>query len=662
MKTSTIAMLTAAGLVTGGLGYLIYFDHKRRNDPKFRKKLRRDRNKAIKAAESQTKRADLATKELAGQLVKIVSKEKLPASPEEKEKFFMAQVAQGEVLAGSGPSQFGEAACCFYRALKVYPNPIELIMIYQKTVPEALFGLVMAMMAEEVKFKQERYFDNFPPKKMNIEVKDKSKKTEKKEKSESKDVLLPQRGLFALKDIEEGEVIYEEDAVVSTLLPDEDASKEFCHHCQKPIEKTDNVEGAHSEETVSKEEAAIGVDEEATKTEEAVPEKETTLADEEKPETEEAVREETEDVSITEPAIDATREEAEVISIPESTTDADAAVAEESTEVKEKEETPENVAAATTTTEEKDEEKPTVEEDNNAATTTVTEEAGEEKAGETEAKFETTEESQESKKVNPNAFECEDCHEVVYCSEKCRTDAHDAYHQVLCTSSKEAASFVKQCRESNELAPIIIAKFFSTLIDKEKKKELARAVNADSKSESDDDEYTTYEHLERLKYLEIIPSKDDAVALKQLSGMLASKIPGLGDFINEERYVTLKGKLAYNTFATKLGSSEKVAGAQDKAIKDHYRTDSDSEHTKGLALYLVTAYLNHACKPNTKLAFPENTSKVALVAIKSIKKGDELFGSYINNQTDRPYESRSKELIDKFRLKCECALCESERE
>lgn len=30
-----------------------------------------------------------------------------------------------------------EAALCFYRALKVYPNPRELINIYDKTVPKA---------------------------------------------------------------------------------------------------------------------------------------------------------------------------------------------------------------------------------------------------------------------------------------------------------------------------------------------------------------------------------------------------------------------------------------------------------------------------------------------------------------------------------------------
>lgn len=28
---------------------------------------------------------------------------------------------------------------CFFRALRVYPSPVELLMIYQQTVPEPIF-------------------------------------------------------------------------------------------------------------------------------------------------------------------------------------------------------------------------------------------------------------------------------------------------------------------------------------------------------------------------------------------------------------------------------------------------------------------------------------------------------------------------------------------
>jgi import receptor subunit TOM20 len=49
-------------------------------------------------------------------------------------------------VGGTGANYFAgadnvEAALCFYRALKVYPNPRELINIYDKTVPKVAMVL-----------------------------------------------------------------------------------------------------------------------------------------------------------------------------------------------------------------------------------------------------------------------------------------------------------------------------------------------------------------------------------------------------------------------------------------------------------------------------------------------------------------------------------------
>jgi mitochondrial import receptor subunit TOM20 len=38
-----------------------------------------------------------------------------------------------------GPEFAVEAALAFYRALRVYPSPVELIMIFQNTVPDPIF-------------------------------------------------------------------------------------------------------------------------------------------------------------------------------------------------------------------------------------------------------------------------------------------------------------------------------------------------------------------------------------------------------------------------------------------------------------------------------------------------------------------------------------------
>ena len=49
-----------------------------------------------------------------------------------------------ELLLGS--SQI-EAALCFYKALKVYPQPKDLISIYDKTVPKPIIDILAEMIA-----------------------------------------------------------------------------------------------------------------------------------------------------------------------------------------------------------------------------------------------------------------------------------------------------------------------------------------------------------------------------------------------------------------------------------------------------------------------------------------------------------------------------------
>ena len=48
-----------------------------------------------------------------------------------------------------GPEFYVAAAIAFFKALKVYPAPHELIMIYQKTQPQAVFELVMELVTLE---------------------------------------------------------------------------------------------------------------------------------------------------------------------------------------------------------------------------------------------------------------------------------------------------------------------------------------------------------------------------------------------------------------------------------------------------------------------------------------------------------------------------------
>lgn len=86
----------------------LYFDHKRRNDVEFRKSLRRERKRAQKAEKEKEAAASNEMRERVGDLVRMAKEEGFPTDVEEKEAFFMEQVAAGEMLCQDRKCKFRE--------------------------------------------------------------------------------------------------------------------------------------------------------------------------------------------------------------------------------------------------------------------------------------------------------------------------------------------------------------------------------------------------------------------------------------------------------------------------------------------------------------------------------------------------------------------------
>lgn len=113
------------------------------------------------------------------QAVQDAKEEGFPTDPDDKEKFFMGQIAKGEQLAADGmfyllcclpclgiikdncncsslmlssynlgSSNF-DAALAFYKALKVYPQPKDLIAIYDTTVPKDVLEILAEMVGQD---------------------------------------------------------------------------------------------------------------------------------------------------------------------------------------------------------------------------------------------------------------------------------------------------------------------------------------------------------------------------------------------------------------------------------------------------------------------------------------------------------------------------------
>ncbi|KAI5919468.1 mitochondrial import receptor subunit tom-20 [Camillea tinctor] len=148
VQSSTIATISAATVATGLLAYAVYFDHQRRANPNFRRSLRREERRQVRAEKEE---AVAQTKQRGKEIRRVVDEaleEGFPTGVNEKEQYFMDHVQQGETLAAD-PSSTLEAALAFYKALKVYPSPEDLITIYDKTVDKRVLDVLAEMIAHD---------------------------------------------------------------------------------------------------------------------------------------------------------------------------------------------------------------------------------------------------------------------------------------------------------------------------------------------------------------------------------------------------------------------------------------------------------------------------------------------------------------------------------
>lgn len=102
LKPSTIAAISVGTIATGFLAYAIYFDHKRRNDPEFRKQLKRESKRIQRAAKEEAEAHGAEQKKAIREAVAAANEEGFPKDPEEVEAYFMQEVAQGEGMVQKG--------------------------------------------------------------------------------------------------------------------------------------------------------------------------------------------------------------------------------------------------------------------------------------------------------------------------------------------------------------------------------------------------------------------------------------------------------------------------------------------------------------------------------------------------------------------------------
>lgn len=114
----------------------------------------RQRKVAAKKKAQEMKGKEEEMVNMLKQALELAKDMKYPTQPEEREKFFMENIQAGELLFRQGPHKVVESAVAFFHAIKIYPNPTDILVLLQKSVPEDVFALVYAMISTEVQINQ----------------------------------------------------------------------------------------------------------------------------------------------------------------------------------------------------------------------------------------------------------------------------------------------------------------------------------------------------------------------------------------------------------------------------------------------------------------------------------------------------------------------------
>jgi len=159
-----------------------------------------------------------------------------------------------------------------------------------------------------------------------------------------------------------------------------------------------------------------------------------------------------------------------------------------------------------------------------------------------------------------------------YCSKTCQSKARYEFHNLLFgvdppfpdypptaatpTDKKEnrraaQEKLVASLRSSGRIAPLLVAKLVSRqATDVTANLRTSTSETTVTTGHAASNEYTLFDHVERLRFLEL-PTPGDEI--KVLSDVLETAMPGLEQFISGEKYTVLKGKMAYNVIGICFG-------------------------------------------------------------------------------------------------------------
>lgn len=230
-----------------------------------------------------------------------------------------------------------------------------------------------------------------------------------------------------------------------------------------------------------------------------------------------------------------------------------------------------------------------------------------------------------------NKVECPTCDLIAFCSEECLNSANEDYHKYLCSHNKStevkeadeaeeknvALEFHENSKTNNTKYPYMIARFLSAMVAEELSKQK-------EENKSTETVFGAWDHVDRFRYLETSPSEQSTQEIAILKQVLGPKVQGISEFLSDEIYLMLKGKMLYNAYAIPATSEEETVVRESD---EHMRTTVKKAKFIGAGLYKISTYIGQSDdNANVKLSFENDT--LTVTALKDIKKDEELLASY----------------------------------
>jgi len=162
------------------------------------------------------------------------------------------------------------------------------------------------------------------------------------------------------------------------------------------------------------------------------------------------------------------------------------------------------------------------------------------------------------------------------------------------TANREAAqtAFVNYINKNAKAVPLLVARFIARQVANETTKLMpnAGAQLPSELPEAESGNYTMYDHIERLRYLEVNAPAEE---IKIVSQVLSTALPGLEQFVTEERHATLLGKMAYNSYGVCFGGGRDDKVCFDRELMYECRSSSDCSPSPHVALKMLKRHGHH---------------------------------------------------------------------